>query len=199
MGLSFVLTSAMSFYSIWPFFAFMAVVLSLASTPAFAMADAQPSPAYRRLATLDGLRGFLALAVVFHHAAIYHQFLLDGRWELPPSRFYTILGQAGVAMFFMVTGYLFWSRLIEEAGKPAWLRLYVGRIFRIGPLYLAAVAATLVLVLIGTGLQLTTTATQLVRQVSPWLMLGFLSGPNVNGYPGTSLLLADVTWTLHYE
>ena len=163
------------------------------------MADALPSPHRNRLATLDGLRGFLALAVVFHHAAIYHRFLLDGRWELPPSRFYTMLGQVGVAMFFMVTGYLFWSRLIEEAGRPAWLRLYVGRIFRIGPLYLAAVGAMLALVAIGTELQPTATVTQLVRQVGPWLTLGFLSGSNVNGYPSTDLLLAGVTWTLHYE
>ena len=193
------LNHVMNFYSIWPFFVCVVLLLGLASTPAFAAADAPPSPAHNRLTTLDGLRGFLALAVVFHHAAIYHRFLLDGRWELPPSKFYTILGQVGVAMFFMVTGYLFWSRLIKDGGQTDWLRLFVGRVFRIGPLYLTAISAMLILVFCETDFRITVTAMQLVRQVGPWLMLGILSGPNVNGYSGTSLLLAGVNWTLYFE
>lgn len=200
LGTQIVLTKRMDYYSIWPFFACMSLLLAFAATPFLAAADTPPSPRQNRLAALDGLRGFLALAVVFHHASIYYRFLLDGRWELPSaSPFYALLGQAGVAMFFMVTGYLFWSRLIEEAGRPAWLRLYIGRLFRIGPLYLAAVAGLLVVVFVGTQGHLNVPLSSLARQVSRWLALGFLSGPNVNNYPGTNLVLAGVTWTLRYE
>ena len=187
----------MDFYSAWPFFVCIAALLVLASTPVFAAADAPGSQG--RLATLDGLRGFLALAVVFHHAAIYRGFLMHGRWEMPPSHFYVQLGPFGVAMFFMVTGYLFWSQLIQKDGRPDWLRLYVGRVFRIGPLYLAAIAAMLAVVMVGTGFRLNVRPAQLASQVGAWSMLGFLPGPDVNGYPVTGLLLAGVTWTLRYE
>ena len=98
---------------------------------------------------MDGLRGFLALSVVLHHASIYHQFLqqaslTSAAWSAPPSRLYLTLGMAAMSMFFMITGYLFWSRLIgdkfKDQGAQGWGRLYVGRIFRIGPLYLTALA-----------------------------------------------------------
>ena len=189
----------MDYYSIWPFFACMALLLALVATPAFAAVDAPPNSHPGRLATLDGLRGFLALAVLFQHGAIYHRFLLDGRWELPPSRFYVLLGEVGVSMFFMVTGYLFWSRLVAESGRPAWLRLYIGRIFRIGPLYLAAVAAMLAIIFAMQGLQLNVTWGRLVSQVGTWLALGLVPGWDVNGYAHTGLVLAGVTWTLRYE
>ena len=188
------------FYAAWPSFACMAIVLGLAATPAMTLADSPPGGRRNRLAAMDGLRGFLALAVVFHHAAMYHRFLIDGRWEPTPSRFYDAMGPVGVSLFFMITGYLFWSRLVDAAGRPAWAALYIGRVFRIGPLYLAAVGVMLAVVFLQTG-----TASQpggaaaLLRQVGPWLALGALSGGDVDAYHGTSLLLAGVTWTLQSE
>ena len=125
-----------STYSIWPYFACTAFLLIICGSPLFKAADVPPNPGRARISTLDGLRGFLALGVFFHHAAIYHEYLLDQQWRLPPSRFYSLLGQVGVAMFFMITGYLFWSRVVTERGRLDWLQLYIGRVFRIGPLYL---------------------------------------------------------------
>jgi hypothetical protein len=136
----------MGIYSILPSFGCLGVLLLIVATPLFSRADAPPSPASHRIRSIDGLRGFLALAVFFHHAAIYNLFLLDGHWDLTPSRFYNFLGPIGVSMFFMITGYLFWARVIREGAKPAWVSLYIGRIFRIGPLYLVAVAGMLLLV-----------------------------------------------------
>jgi peptidoglycan/LPS O-acetylase OafA/YrhL len=43
-------------------------------------------------------------------------------------------------MFFMITGYLFYSQLLKQKGRPNWKKLYIGRIFRIIPLYWFAVA-----------------------------------------------------------
>lgn len=99
----------MEFYSIWPYFAGMVLLLALASAPFFAIADTPPNPRGDRLSNLDGLRGFLAFGVFFHHSAIYHQYFQDGQWVLPPSCFYTLIGPACVALFFMITGYLFWG------------------------------------------------------------------------------------------
>ena len=191
----------MSAYSIWPCFACLAVLLSLASLRVMHAADSPPSPHPNRISSLDGLRGFLALGVFFHHAAITYLYLLTGRWEPPPSRFYSLLGQVGVAVFFMITGYLFWGKTIKEHGRPDWLRLYVGRIFRIGPLYLFAIGSMLVIVMVKTRFHLNEPFGQLGRDLLPWLMLGFILGPghDINKYSNTYLVLAGVTWTLRYE
>lgn len=189
----------MEFYSIWPYFACMVLLLALVSAPFFAIADTLPNPRGNRISNLDGLRGFLAFGVFFHHAAIYHQYLQDGQWVLPPSRFYTLIGQAGVALFFMITGYLFWGRMIAERGRPNWIQLYTGRIFRIGPLYLFAIAVMLLIVFQRTGFKLHVPLPRLAAEFIEWSMLGVRGGPDVNGYSRTSLLIADVTWTLSYE
>jgi peptidoglycan/LPS O-acetylase OafA/YrhL len=188
------------FYAEWPFFACMAALLVLASTPAFRAADTPPSPRPNRLGTLDGLRGFLALAVVFNHVAVYHKFLLSGQWTPAPSRFYALLGPIGVSMFFMVTGYLFWSRLIGERGKPSWVSLYVGRFFRIGPLYLAAMSVVLLIVFARTGFTHHVTGPELAHELRMNFALG-LGGNilDVNGYLGTGTLLANATWTIKRE
>jgi peptidoglycan/LPS O-acetylase OafA/YrhL len=177
----------------------MSALLALAATPLFKAADTPPSPSRNRVSTVDGLRGFLALGVFFYHAVVYHEYLIDGKWVLEPSRLYPLLGQTGVAVFFMITGYLFWSQMLNAAGQPSWLRLYVGRLFRIGPLYLLAVTAMLAIVFSRTGLQLHVPPLQLARQIGVWLLLGAAKGqPDVNGYSAW-LVLSGVTWTLRLE
>lgn len=190
----------MAFDLIWPFFACMALLLAFAASPVLSVTDSPQGQVSSRLPALDGLRAFAALAVVFHHATYNRYLLLEGRWGVPSSAsFYQLLGEAGVAVFFMVTGYLFWARLIREAGSPAWVPLYVGRFFRIVPLYLLAVGAMLGVVLLETNGQLNVPLPVLLQQVVRWLLFDFLGSPDVNGYPGTKLLLAGVTWTLRYE
>jgi peptidoglycan/LPS O-acetylase OafA/YrhL len=189
----------MSTYSVWPYFAEMALLLLIAASPLFGAADVPPNPGVSRISTLDGLRGFLALGVFFHHGAIYHRYLSDGAWSLPPSRFYSLIGQVGVAMFFMITGYLFWSRIVAERGRLDWLQLYIGRVFRIGPLYLFAIACAAVIVLTRVGLHLNVSVLQLGAELGRFLSLGLIPMDDINGYPNSEMLLAGVTWTLRYE
>jgi peptidoglycan/LPS O-acetylase OafA/YrhL len=191
--------NVMEFYAIWPYFAGVVLLLVLASAPFFAIADTPPNPRGDRISNLDGLRGFLACGVFFYHAAVYHQYLQDGQWVVPPSRFYALIGQSGVALFFMITGYLFWGRMIAERGRPNWIQLYTGRIFRIGPLYLFAIAVMLLLVFQRTDFNLHVPLPSLATEVINWSVLGIVGGPDVNGYSNTPLLLAGVTWTLAYE
>ncbi len=189
----------MGYYSIWPVLFCMAILLAAARGLPFNSLDIAPG-AGTRISTLDGLRGFLAFGVFFHHGAVYHRYILDGQWALPPSAFFTLLGQVGVSVFFMITGYLFWSRMIAERGQPDWANFYIGRIFRIGPLYLLAVGTMLVVVFASTGFEIKEPISRLSGNVLRWNMLGLLNGPDVvNGYENPGRILADVTWTLRYE
>jgi peptidoglycan/LPS O-acetylase OafA/YrhL len=189
----------MDFYSPFALALCLGGIGGIASTWLFRAADTPPSPQANRIVSMDGMRGFLALAVVFHHVAIYHRFLLDGVWGLPESGLFRFLGPVAVALFFMITAFLFWGQLLRANGRPSWVALYTGRIFRIGPLYLAAVAVVLATVAVETGFRLHESPGALAQEVLPWLSLGLLKLPDINGYPHTKLLLAEVTWTLAWE
>jgi peptidoglycan/LPS O-acetylase OafA/YrhL len=188
----------MGFYSIWPYFAGMAIILLFANTPLLRWADTPPKTIPARVQTIDGLRGFLALGVVFHHAAIYHHYYLTGKFDLPPSRFYADLGQLSVAIFFMITGYLFWTQMLRAKGRPNLPKLYVGRVFRIIPLYLFLVAVIFLTVGVLTQWQLKEPAATLGKNVAKWLAGGYITGGELNGSVST-LQLGGQTWTLHYE
>jgi len=150
-----------------------------------------------RVLPLDGLRGFLALGVFVHHAAIYRQYLRDGTWGVT-TPFFTKLGPFGVTLFFMITAYLFYGRLIDERGKPNWRRLYLGRLFRIGPVYLVAITAMFVIVAWRSP-RLLVPPLDLAGQVLGWLALGVGPRVDLNGFWDTRHLLAGVTWTLQSE
>jgi peptidoglycan/LPS O-acetylase OafA/YrhL len=175
------------------------LLFALAATPLFRPADSPPIAAGRRVSTLDGLRGFLALSVFIHHTLVYRTWLAEGVVREPADRLYAFLGPFGVSQFFMITGFLFWSQVVARSGKPDWVALYIGRIFRIGPLFLAAVAIMLVIVFAITGGRLHDTPLRLGLEIASWAVpLGFHYGPPVNGYAGTAALMG-VLWTLRYE
>ena len=188
----------MGFYSSLPCVVTTALLLGLASTPLLRSADAPPTDLAVRVGTIDGLRGLLALAVFFHHAAIWHQYIIIGEWRPPPSRFYANLGPAGVSMFFMITGYLFWSQMLKTRGRPNFLKLYVGRLFRIVPLYLVLAVIVLVSVDFATHWRLNESPFSVSNEVARWLAGGVLDVPDVNAYHA-SLISASVTWSLSYE
>lgn len=89
-----------------------------------------------RFGAIDGIRGYLALSVFFHHYVITYYWKLNQVWQRPPENFFQNLGKVGVAIFFMITGFLFFSRIISQDRTINWFSLYKSRIFRIYPLYL---------------------------------------------------------------
>lgn len=184
--------------AIWAYFALMTVVFGLVALPAFRCVDLAPGPG-ARYAAIDGLRGILALAVFVFHLVVTHRFIETGLWEPPASRFYALLGPVGVSLFFMITGFLFWGKLLRANGRPLWGVLYVGRLFRIAPMYLFVVLVMLYIVFARTGFQLHESADRLATSVLQWLALGLIdTQPDVNGYQATHVL-AGVTWTISYE
>jgi peptidoglycan/LPS O-acetylase OafA/YrhL len=190
----------MGFYSALPCFLTLALLMGLAATPLLRWADTPPTDVAVRVSTIDGLRGLLALAVFFHHGAIWHQYLITGEWRLPPTRFYANLGPAGVSMFFMITGYLFWSQMMKASGRPNFLKLYVGRLFRIVPLYLVLALIVLLAVGFATHWRLNEPPFAVSAEVARLLTGGALNIPHeINGHRGAMLISAGVTWSLHYE
>src|SRR6266705_803343 len=63
-----------------------------------------------RALALDGLRGVAALMVATHHAAMSCIWLSTGGWGQTGSPVLQLFGPAGVILFFMLTGCLFWAR-----------------------------------------------------------------------------------------
>ncbi len=97
-----------------------------------------------RLGSIDGIRGIMELGVLFHHYVHAYVFHVSGQWTPDHSRFYRVIGPAGVLIFFMITGFLFWTKLLDQGGRIDWRKLYISRIFRVVPLYWLAVAIIVV-------------------------------------------------------
>lgn len=101
----------------------------------------------------------------------------------PESRLYTHLGQTTVTPFLVITGFLFYGKVLENKNKPIdWLRLYVSHCLRILPLYfLVMLAGAVVIALIRYS-------GWVQPMQSPWSEKSL-----------TGLFTAGVTWTLGYE
>lgn len=153
-----------------------------------------------RFASIDGLRGFLAFFVFLHHSCIWYFYLRSGRWEVPPSNLYTHFGQSSVALFFMITGFLFFSKLIEGRSREIdWVRLYVSRFLRLVPLYLLTVLLLLLLVCILSDGAVNESIPRLIVGTLRWLSFTAFGAPDLNGIEHTFIIVAGVTWSLPYE
>jgi peptidoglycan/LPS O-acetylase OafA/YrhL len=155
-------------------------------------------PPSRRLAGLDGLRGYAALLVYLHHSAIWYFFARTGRWSLPPTRLYTHFGESSVAIFFMITGFLFWSKLIDGRRTPIdWRRLYVSRVLRLVPLFFLLVALLWTMALVTSGFRLRVSAPRAILQTLQWLTFTVFAMPDINRAPTS--LIGGPAWSLPYE
>lgn len=90
-----------------------------------------------RMEFLDALRGLAAMCVVVQHSLE----LLSPTWaKFSLERFR--LGEYGVVVFFLCSGFII-PASIERQGSQ--MRFWVGRLFRLYPLYLSVLAAVLIL------------------------------------------------------
>lgn len=84
----------------------------------------------RVFGSLDGLRALSILAVIWHHARVYSQYLLFRQ------------GQLGVRLFFAISGFLITTLLLREhrvTGRISLKKFYARRSLRIFPLYYTVV------------------------------------------------------------
>ena len=135
-----------------------------------------------RLAWLDALRGFAALCVVFDHGST----LL-----LRPARDFLYqwlnLGQYGVFVFFLVSGYIVPASLERKGSLSAF---WTSRAFRLYPMYAAAIVLAAAAYWTGHG-TLRGAEHRPATSAASWLLMlpNLLAGPNV----------PNVVWTLSYE
>src|SRR5438034_718829 len=97
----------------------------------------------RRIPSLDGLRAVSIALVVLGHLCGTSGFALPGSFANTLA-----LGELGVGVFFVISGFLITKLLLEEAegtGRISLLRFYLRRTFRIFPPYYAFILVLIVL------------------------------------------------------
>lgn len=147
---------------------------------------ASPKLGYRP--DLDGLRAISCVLVLFHHSHVVPGWPTSLTWST------WFQGWIGVDVFFVLSGFLITSLLVEEEekyGRIHLLNFYIRREFRIVPAYYVAIAIYGLFTLSAMGAQF---ASEFHSQVVPWLLyLGKSSGSA--GETG----LLDHAWSLRIE
>jgi peptidoglycan/LPS O-acetylase OafA/YrhL len=151
-----------------------------------------------RHTSIDGLRGFLGIAVFIHHTVITWFYLHGHGWTLPSSRLVVHLGQTSVALFFMITAFLFWGRVLSRRDGLDWTEFFVSRFFRLYPAYLV-----MLVLVVAVAWAFASPEQQandnLWPSLASWLLFTMFGTPNLNGLPATWQVVAGVTWSLPYE
>lgn len=115
------------------------------------------------------------------------------------DHFYMYIGPSGVSMFFMITGYLFWKRLLLKGESIDWLELYVNRAFRIYPLYLVLIVAYFCIAWSRVVPNSPLSITQLCGELAQWFSFGLFGKPQpLFGLEGATAAVGP-TWSLRYE
>jgi len=99
-----------------------------------------------RIVPMEGLRGVAILMVLLvHHAFQFRGWTEGGSWTAGYAVVAHSIGQAGVDLFFAISGYLVYSLALKWRGTPAG---FIGRrLRRIYPPFLAAMAVYVALLL----------------------------------------------------
>lgn len=149
---------------------------------------------------IDGLRGYLAFFVFLHHGHIWYYFIHDGEWKKPDSNLFNQFGQTAVVLFFIITAFLFASKLIQARDKEFdWKNYIVSRFYRMFPIYFFSIVIVFVIVAILSDFQIRDSFLNIIKSSSDWLFFT-ISGPtDINAVEDTYLINAGVAWTLPYE
>jgi len=152
-----------------------------------------------RMHNLDGLRAMLAMFVVYHHTILKYNEIRTGKFSYTESLIFNNIGSIGVSLFFMITGFLFWGR-ISQNKEINWLKLFNGRLFRIGPLYLFVTLLSAFIIL--NKIDFNISRDNLINfrgQLSTILFMGMDFKPHAFMNNQTFINLIGPTWTLYYE
>ncbi|WP_213805588.1 acyltransferase [Granulicella sp. dw_53] len=194
---------SLQYTSILPYFILMALFyfeasIILRTVPFYKRALAQDLADRNHFAQLDGLRGLLAISVFFTHSETFHQMWVTGSWDLPPSKFYSQLAVGPVSMFFLITGYLFWSKA-QKGTKEGLVVFFQHRLRRLFPAYLFAVLLVCIVIAFLSNFHRTVSIFSLIRGSIGLLSFNMIPGPALNNLENTSLIYAGVFWSLRVE
>jgi peptidoglycan/LPS O-acetylase OafA/YrhL len=151
-----------------------------------------------RFEALDGLRGLLAYAVLGVHAFNMQRFLASGEWAGDTSSYSACAAYVGVSLFFAITAFLFWLKVLRCGGTFNTRAFYLSRLRRLVPMYAMSVLMAFAVVLSLTGLVLHESVHTLAREVRAWISFGFIRNESLNGVKDAHIINA-VYWTLPFE
>ena len=183
--------------------AFLAAVMGMATLLLLALDGLKRalgevvSPASRKLTSLEGLRGILALSVVAHHAYCWYFFTRFGVWTTGRSIIFDRLADFGVMQFFYLSGFLFWRKLMKTRRMPMG-KFYLSRFVRIAPVYYICVGAAILTGFAAGGFHLLVAPSGLMASLLPWIL--FSPGtPTAVNHADIVRITSGVTWTLGLE
>lgn len=145
---------------------------------------------------INGLRGLAAVFVFVNHAP----FVLTNLGITNSSfsswgQIYPNLGSFGVQIFFCITGFLFFDKIMKSSSID-WNGFFLARLKRVAPLYYASSITVVLIAIIYSGESILSreTATTIAGIIS----FNFIDNPMKIG--DVSLVpLSSVTWTLVHE
>lgn len=180
---------------------FAVIVMTIACITGYLInLKAKTKKSNARFETIDGLRGFLALAVFIHHSTIWHQFIHEGTWRLPDSNLYIHFGETSVALFFMITSFLFVTKLINTKEHDFnWNYFFISRFFRLVPMYFFSLLLIILIVMQMSDWKLQVSILAFFKSIVHWLAFTLNEMPYINNYNFTDKINAGVTWSLWYE
>ncbi|MBM1022238.1 acyltransferase [Enterobacter sp. A11] len=182
------------YFSIFLVLTCLALAIVIFSLPLFKFIDEDTDPA--RSNSIDGVRYVLASFVIFHHMDCAYTYITKGNWA-PTSDLLLYMGKYGVALFFMITAFLFWGK-IRRSIDVNWVELYKKRFYRIAPLSIFCSLAALCLLFLLTERK--EFSVSLIRNVLSWFDFGLWNDkPPVTTFQFPFMALAGVTWTLRWE
>ncbi|WP_435274804.1 acyltransferase family protein [Psychrobium sp. nBUS_13] len=153
-------------------------------------------PLPKRKSNIDGLRGYLAILVIFHHFSLTYYWLVLGEWKAPSELYFQNFGKVGVGIFFIITGYLFIGKLIRNKFDISIKELMISRCFRIMPLYFFAFVFIFLIVMLNTNFHFVVSVKEFFISILRWFLF---HGSKINQFEDTRRIIAGVDWTLKYE
>lgn len=170
-------------------FLFLVIAGLIFSLPAFKYIDSKNEKNHKHNVPLDSLRYFLASFVFIAHSIGIYDFVLHGTFRGKYEEI-NMLAKVGVALFFAITGALFWAKI--KKGNTNWIQLYKARFFRIIPLmWFNSLIICITIILI----------TKEVPTSSIYSWFDFINNkrPDFSSLNGSWIFTGGVFWTLVYE
>jgi peptidoglycan/LPS O-acetylase OafA/YrhL len=145
---------------------------------------------------INGLRGLAAIFVFINHAPFALKNLgITNTTFSSWGQIYPNLGSFGVQIFFCITGFLFFDKIIKSP-KIDWSSFFVSRIKRVTPLYYFTMLIVFIIAVLFSTQPILTKDTLVT--VAGLISFNFIDNPMKVG--NISLIpLSSVTWTLVHE
>jgi peptidoglycan/LPS O-acetylase OafA/YrhL len=149
---------------------------------------------------IDGIRGYLAFFVFLHHSYIWNVYLRTTKWDEPQLNLFNHFGQTSVSLFFIITAFLFTTKLLNNKTQDFdWGNYIRSRFFRMFPMYFFSIIFVFTIILFESNFEQKTSVLNILKNVLSWLFFTVDGANDINGIKDTFIIDAGVAWTLPYE